>query len=774
MMKLPEGFSHVGDGRLSIGEEQLAKLKTPRDIGEVYLVEETWIAKGMYGIVRSAISKQSGISYAAKFLRRRRRGQCCLNEINHEIAVLMLCADSDHVVKLQAVHETRSEIALILELATGGELQTLIDEQGHLSEQKTRVCMREILRALQHMHSKSIAHLDLKPQNILLAGKTVDDGLKLCDFGIARFIAEKNKIYEIVGTPDYVAPEVLHYDPLSLQTDIWSIGVVAYVLLTGLSPFGGDSKQETFLNVTKCSLTFPDELFDGISSDAIDFIKSALRIKPKERLTVDECLEHRWLKEKTVCLREELLAARATLSRNGTGIGEWDYSTTSPTTTLMGDDALLNGCEPTNGDGGGGGGGCGGGGALVLENGSSNGCNVVVGGVVRPHEAGTKQQQQPMLAAGSNNGTVIAPSEEKPQCDAGAGEGGGDESDEGGGTASPPALAGELRPLQRNNNGGGTMVVPSDASSASTEDNKENVIVVGGGGGGLVVSSAACALFPDAPTTPKVSRKALPVEPLNDGGGLHYNLQQHHHHHHHLQHHNHHHHHHHSIHLHQTHHHHHHHNHLHHSNGANSHHVLNASHQHHANQAVLHPAPPNNNNNSGGVTGAASGGPGSPFVSRQGSPSCVKKYIQKMHLQQQLVVPAGGEMATTTTTTCKQDAITMVSLEEMESKIVNPSGTTEMAASSSNGGDVECCDPPEHASSFAPATPPVSSSSNGCSSSSNSNSSNSSCRTTVAAGAALCALNCTEASSVGGADSRHLASPGHKTLQQCEKDAIIC
>lgn len=72
--------------------------------------------RGMYGIVRSAISKQSGISYAAKFLRRRRRGQCCLNEINHEIAVLMLCADSDHVVKLQAVHETRSEIALILEL----------------------------------------------------------------------------------------------------------------------------------------------------------------------------------------------------------------------------------------------------------------------------------------------------------------------------------------------------------------------------------------------------------------------------------------------------------------------------------------------------------------------------------------------------------------------------------------------------------------------------------------------------------------------------------
>lgn len=107
------------------------------------------------------------------------------------------------------------------------------------------------------------------------------DGLKLCDFGISRIVEEGGKVREILGTPDYVAPEVLQYEPLSLKTDIWSVGVLTYVLLTGCSPFGGDTKQETFLNISQCALTFPDELFEDVSPVAIDFIKCALRIKPQ-------------------------------------------------------------------------------------------------------------------------------------------------------------------------------------------------------------------------------------------------------------------------------------------------------------------------------------------------------------------------------------------------------------------------------------------------------------------------------------------------------------
>ncbi|XP_014101615.2 death-associated protein kinase related [Bactrocera oleae] len=292
-----EGIFPIGDGLLDINEDRLKELLVADDINEIYELEQTPFARGKFAAVRRAIHKNSGIHFAAKFLKRRRRAQSSDKEIKHEIAVLMLCDGADNIVKLNAVHESRSDTALLLELATGGELQTFLDNEECLSEAHARYCMREVLKALQYLHKRSIAHLDLKPQNILLTGERIEDGLKLCDFGISRVVAEGTNVREIVGTPDYVAPEVLQYEPLSLLTDIWSVGVLAYVLLSGFSPFGGETKQETFLNISQCALTFPDKLFGGVSAAAIDFIRRALRIKPNDRMTAAGCLEHIWLKD---------------------------------------------------------------------------------------------------------------------------------------------------------------------------------------------------------------------------------------------------------------------------------------------------------------------------------------------------------------------------------------------------------------------------------------------------------------------------------------------
>ncbi|XP_018786583.1 PREDICTED: death-associated protein kinase related [Bactrocera latifrons] len=292
-----EGIFPIGDGLLDINEDRLKELLVADDINEIYELEQTPFARGKFAAVRRAIHKNSGTHFAAKFLKRRRRAQSSDKEIKHEIAVLMLCDGADNIVKLNAVHESRSDTALLLELATGGELQTFLDNEECLSEAHARYCMREVLKALQYLHKRSIAHLDLKPQNILLTGERIEDGLKLCDFGISRVVAEGTNVREIVGTPDYVAPEVLQYEPLSLLTDIWSVGVLAYVLLSGFSPFGGETKQETFLNISQCALTFPDKLFGGVSAAAIDFIRRALRIKPNDRMTAAGCLEHIWLKD---------------------------------------------------------------------------------------------------------------------------------------------------------------------------------------------------------------------------------------------------------------------------------------------------------------------------------------------------------------------------------------------------------------------------------------------------------------------------------------------
>lgn len=170
------------------------------------------VSRGKFANVRRATHKKTGVKFAAKFLRRKRRAQCTLKEVHHEIAILSLCDDSDHIVKLHSVFETPVETILLLELATGGELQTLLDDVGSLNESQARFCMQQVLSGLQFLHKRNIAHLDLKPQNILLRGARIEDGLKLCDFGISRVIVnEDSSIREILGTPDYVAPEVIAF-----------------------------------------------------------------------------------------------------------------------------------------------------------------------------------------------------------------------------------------------------------------------------------------------------------------------------------------------------------------------------------------------------------------------------------------------------------------------------------------------------------------------------------------------------------------------------------
>merc|ERR1719158_502619 len=145
--------------------------------------------------------------------------------------------------------------------------------------------------------SWNIAHLDIKPQNIVLMSEFPNCEIKLCDLEVSRVIQEGEEIKEIIGTPDYVAPEILAYEPISLAADIWSIGVLAYVLLTGFSPFGGDTDQETLRNIASAALDFPAELFEGVSEEAKEFIADCLNRKPELRPTVRDCLHHPWISQ---------------------------------------------------------------------------------------------------------------------------------------------------------------------------------------------------------------------------------------------------------------------------------------------------------------------------------------------------------------------------------------------------------------------------------------------------------------------------------------------
>ncbi|XP_043252425.1 serine/threonine-protein kinase 17B-like [Colletes gigas] len=281
-------------GHLAPTPQRLERLLSKQTLEELYEVEEQPFARGKYATVRRCRERSSGRQWAAKFLRKRRRAQELRAEALHEVAVLDAAANCSRLVSLHQVFETNNEMVLVLELAPGGELQMILDRDEVPEERQVARLLKQILDGIAFLHSLNVAHLDIKPQNLVLTGEFPDCDVKLCDFGISRYISHGADIREILGTPDYVAPEVLNYEPISLATDMWSVGVLLYVLLTGCSPFGGDTKQETFCNISRCRLDFPDDLFEDVSEAARDLMCKLMVKDPNERLTVTECLQHTW------------------------------------------------------------------------------------------------------------------------------------------------------------------------------------------------------------------------------------------------------------------------------------------------------------------------------------------------------------------------------------------------------------------------------------------------------------------------------------------------
>ncbi|XP_018424562.1 PREDICTED: serine/threonine-protein kinase 17A isoform X1 [Nanorana parkeri] len=257
------------------------------------------LGRGKFAVVRKCIEKETEKEYAAKIMRKRRKGQDCRMEILHEIAVLELALGNPWVIKLHEVYETATEMILVLEYAAGGEIfnQCVAEREEAFKEKDVQRLMRQILKGVSFLHRHNVVHLDLKPQNILLTSDSPLGDIKIVDFGLSRVVNNNEELREIMGTPEYVAPEILSYEPIFTATDMWSIGVLAYVMLTGTSPFLGDDKQHTFLNISQLNVSYTDGDFEGISELAIDFIKALLVKEPEGRASAEECLQHPWLAE---------------------------------------------------------------------------------------------------------------------------------------------------------------------------------------------------------------------------------------------------------------------------------------------------------------------------------------------------------------------------------------------------------------------------------------------------------------------------------------------
>ncbi|XP_028814243.1 death-associated protein kinase 2 isoform X2 [Denticeps clupeoides] len=258
------------------------------------------LGSGQFAVVKRCKEKSTGMEYAAKFIKKRqsrasRRG-VRREEIEREVDILR---DLQHpnIISLHDVYENRTDVILILELVSGGELFDFLAQKESLSEEEATEFIKQILDGVQYLHSKKIAHFDLKPENIMLLDSNVLlPKIKLIDFGLAHKIDDDVEFKNIFGTPEFVAPEIVNYEPLGLEADMWSIGVITYILLSGASPFLGESKQETLANISAMNYEFDEEFFSSTSDLAKSFIKQLLVNNKRKRMTIKQALNHPWIK----------------------------------------------------------------------------------------------------------------------------------------------------------------------------------------------------------------------------------------------------------------------------------------------------------------------------------------------------------------------------------------------------------------------------------------------------------------------------------------------
>jgi calcium-dependent protein kinase len=265
-------------------------------ITESYELEKQ-IGKGAYGTVCRARHKRQGTQRAIKSISKTKR--LCNRVVERFKREIECLKDLDHpgIVRLYETFQDRGNIYMVMELCTGGELFSRLQESGHCTEDDTANVMQQIFRSVHYMHCSGVVHRDLKLENFLLLhnGPLADNVVKIVDFGFARDWVSGQMLTTKVGTPYYVAPQVLSgcYDN---KSDLWSCGVVMYLLLAGYPPFMGKSDAEVFAKIRKADVTFGKEAWAAVSKDARDLIRCLLKFEPVPRYDAKQALLHKWTK----------------------------------------------------------------------------------------------------------------------------------------------------------------------------------------------------------------------------------------------------------------------------------------------------------------------------------------------------------------------------------------------------------------------------------------------------------------------------------------------
>lgn len=264
------------------------------NIEERYLVDRE-LGRGEFGVTYLCIDRGSRELLACKSISKRKlRTAVDVDDVRREVAIMKHLPKNSSIVSLREACEDDNAVHLVMELCEGGELFDRIVARGHYTERAAAAVTRTIMEVVQLCHKHGVIHRDLKPENFLFANKKENSPLKAIDFGLSIFFKPGERFSEIVGSPYYMAPEVLkrNYGP---EIDIWSAGVILYILLCGVPPFWAESEQGVAQAILRGAIDFKREPWPSISEGAKSLVRQMLEPDPKLRLTAKQVLEHSWL-----------------------------------------------------------------------------------------------------------------------------------------------------------------------------------------------------------------------------------------------------------------------------------------------------------------------------------------------------------------------------------------------------------------------------------------------------------------------------------------------
>ncbi|XP_039139770.1 LOW QUALITY PROTEIN: calcium-dependent protein kinase 10-like [Dioscorea cayenensis subsp. rotundata] len=253
------------------------------------------LGRGEFGITYLCSDLSSRDLLACKSISKLKlRTSIDVEDVRREVAILSSLPDHPNIVRLRAAFEDADAVHLVMDLCEGGELFDRLLARGQYSESAAAAVIRTVAEVIHTCHENHVMHRDLKPENFLYANRKESSPLKVIDFGLSVFFRPGERFSEIVGSPYYMAPEVLkrNYGP---EADVWSAGVILYILLSGVPPFWAETEQGVARAIVRGVIDFEQDPWPHVSKSAKNLVRLMLEPDPKRRLTAKQVLEHPWI-----------------------------------------------------------------------------------------------------------------------------------------------------------------------------------------------------------------------------------------------------------------------------------------------------------------------------------------------------------------------------------------------------------------------------------------------------------------------------------------------